>query len=338
MRKEYCEKCNKKVDIDIIENVSKSHQIKGKTYEYIGKKAVCSECGCEVINLDISDYNLKLLNDVYRKENDIITVDEIKILTKKYNIGKRPLSRLLGFADKTITRYIESDMPTKPYSDKLKEILESPKKYLEILEENKERISKVTYEKSKKAATGLFTVEVNTEDEDVKKLLDISLYIISKGDEITNMALQKLLYYVQGFSFALSDKPIYTCDSQAWVAGPVYKEVYSQYKMFGKDPIVLDDEYFALIDITKEEKDIIDSVLKYFGGFTAFRLSEFTHLEEPWQVARNNLLEDEPSNEILNKEVITKYFKEEALNLDIKKASDIGKYAGYINTKYLSIA
>lgn len=71
------------------------------------------------------------------KRNDTnITSEEIMTILRRYNIGKKPLARLLGWGETTILRYIDGDVPTVEYSKKLKAILDDPEYYYEILEHN----------------------------------------------------------------------------------------------------------------------------------------------------------------------------------------------------------
>ena len=79
---------------------------------------------------------------------------------KKYDIGKRPLSKLLGWGDLTITRYLEGFLPNKEYSDKLKLILDDVEEMLSLLESNKGNISNVAYNKTMEAIKKLKSNEV----------------------------------------------------------------------------------------------------------------------------------------------------------------------------------
>ena len=59
--------------------------------------------------------NLKNLYNEFRKQNNIISLEHILEIPKKYNIGKRSLSLLLGWGGQTFIRYCDGDMPTKQY-------------------------------------------------------------------------------------------------------------------------------------------------------------------------------------------------------------------------------
>ena len=59
---------------------------------------------------NINDYNLKNLYNELRKQNNIISLEHILEIPKKYNIGKRSLSLLLGWGGQTFIRYCDGDM------------------------------------------------------------------------------------------------------------------------------------------------------------------------------------------------------------------------------------
>ncbi|OQY42717.1 MAG: hypothetical protein B6240_13665 [Desulfobacteraceae bacterium 4572_87] len=49
------------------------------------------------------------------------------------------------------------------------------------------------------------------------------------GDLISNLKLQKLVYYAQGFYLALYDEPLFNEPIEAWTHGPVIRELYRSY-------------------------------------------------------------------------------------------------------------
>ena len=53
------------------------------------------------------------------------------------------------------------------------------------------------------------------------------LYSADMGRELmTNMKLQKMLYYQQGFHLAYFGTPLFDKDIEAWMFGPVVPSVY----------------------------------------------------------------------------------------------------------------
>ncbi|WP_019680673.1 type II TA system antitoxin MqsA family protein [Ruminococcus flavefaciens] len=309
MNKKYifCEECRNEVLYTIKEELM-TDTIKGTEYSYNGKKAYCSDCGSLVYVPEINDYNLKALYDVYRIANNIISLEDILIIPKKYSIGKRPLSLLLGWGEQTFSRYADGDMPTKQYSDILKKILDDPNYYLEILENGKSNLkSTLSYEKSKEAVTKILNLKTGSIN---KSRISIAIeYILYKCEDITPLALQKALYYIQGFFCAFYDEYIFSEECEAWVHGPVFKDVYIKYRDYHFDSIESCDS-FDDSELTTQEKVIYDNVIKYFCCYSGKILEYFTHNEKPWISARGNLPPSASSNKIITKESINEYFSE----------------------------
>ena len=153
--KVFCENCREDTGYTVTE-CQMTGTIKDKEYHYIGKEAYCQKCGKPVWVPEFHDSNLEALYNVYRTENGIISLEEVRSIPEKYNIGKRPLSLLLGWGELTLSRYLDGDTPSRQYSDILCQISRDPLCYLSLLEKNKDKLdSDLTYNKSKKAVLEL---------------------------------------------------------------------------------------------------------------------------------------------------------------------------------------
>lgn len=130
-------------------------------------------------------------------------------------------------------------------------------------------------------------------------------YFNSVGDPISNLKLQKMLYYIQvWYKVYFHGNLIFSDIPEAWVHGPVYPEIYNIYKSFNGGPIIPSCG-FSDAEINKEKKDIfrtkeeqafIDSVLSFYGSKSGFMLELMTHSEEPWKSARVGLSAIKPSH------------------------------------------
>ena len=147
----FCENCRDNMEITI-KNIKTFGEIRDKKYYYIGKAAYCSKCNSEIYVSKVVDYNLKELYDVYRKENDIISLKQVQEIPTKYSIDIQNISLLLGWSEQTFSRYFDGDVPTKQCSAILSRIYNDPSYYLELLENNRENLkSRDAYEESRKA-------------------------------------------------------------------------------------------------------------------------------------------------------------------------------------------
>ena len=102
------------------------------------------------------------------------------------------------------------------------------------------------------------------------------------GDLMSNMKLQKMLYYQQGFHLAMFGTPLFDDDLEAWMYGPVVPAVYEAYKSHGREGIPADPDKCFSFDDTKEAA-LFDEVYKVYGKFSAIGLMNMTHDENPWK-------------------------------------------------------
>lgn len=323
---DFCTTCRKETSYKLYKRKIQK-VIKEKAFEFEITCAKCDECGGDMDVPGLLNENAKEVDSQYRREEGLVSVEDIQKIMDIYNIGKAPLSIALGFGEITITRYLAGQMPSKDYSDIIKKALSSPNYMIKLLNENKEKIGETAFKKAIKAAVevaGLFCISD-------KMLLTIS-YIFKQMKEITPLALQKLLYYIQGIYLVLYDEPLYEEDCMAWVHGPVYEAVYDLFKDFKYNPI--EDNRFAIfkdkfVELNDHEKSVIDLVVNTFGKYSGKVLEDITHEETPWKNARIGYEPSEPSREIISKNDIKEYF----LLVDKKYGIDsTDKLNNYINS------
>ena len=329
MRKEKCGFCAECRELTRYEykKVMRKCNIKEKEYDMEVTVAFCKNCGGEMNVPGIMDLRSREIDEQYRIYEGIISIDDIQKLMDIYNIGKAPLSLALGFGEITITRYLQGQVPSKEYSAVMKKALESPKYMLELLNNNVDKIGDTAYKKASKAAE-----ELNSLMSVSEKMLSVISYIFERAHEVTPLALQKMLYFIQGIYMVIFDKPIYEEDCVAWVHGPVYESVYEMFKTFKYNPI--DDNRFVMFknrfkELNKEEKDVIDLIIDSFGMYSGKTLEEITHKEDPWKQAREGYLPMELSNVVIEKQKIKRYFKKISEQYDVKNVAGLKKYINH---------
>lgn len=313
-----CVKCQSKVKYRI-EEAEYEYEDKEVSLKYKGKKAICENCGNEIIMDEIEDFNQSQFEEEYRKINEIITKEEISEILTKYGIGKRPLSLLLGFGEITITRYLSGYIPTKKNSLLLKKVLYNPEIYYSILMSNKKCIKDIAYKKSLKAVSKY--IDENCIDDN--NILAVAYYVTSKI-EVTPKALQKLLYYIQVFSCKFLGYAPFSSSCKKWEHGPVFGKVYFQFKEYGYNVIKSEDSLNLNID--DDLLEISNEVIKNFGCYSANVLENFTHNEKPWK--------NTPENEIIEKELMKEFASEICDKYEINSISQIGKYSRKMFDEY----
>lgn len=320
-RKVFCECCRDNVAFTVNDKEMKG-TIKGEPYSYIGKEAHCIHCGSEIYVAEINDMNLKALYDVYRVKNNIIPLETILEIPEQYAIGKRPLSLLLGWGEQTFSRYCDGDMPTRQYSDILRKIHEDPRYYAEILERNRGNLkTPAAYEKSRRAVN-----ELIGRTQRIKTKIDLVIeYLLCQCEDITPLALQKALYYIQGFYYAFYKTYLFSEECEAWVHGPVYREIYYRYRDYRFDPIKGGHRFDDLI-FSSAEKAIMDSIIRNICCYSGKVLETFTHSESPWISARGELPATAGSDRMIPKEQIGDYFSTVKEKYNMINPNDIKSY------------
>lgn len=144
---------------------------------------------------------------------------------------------------------------------------------------------------------------LEVEKMDVKELaIGIISYCNNNNIRISNLKLQKILYYIQGYAIKKTHEPAFDAEIHNWQYGPVVEEVYFEYNQFRGEDIILKD-YDRKDGFFKRENTINDIVLKVLGNCknrSAFELVEMTHKEDPWKNTHQN--------EVIKLDIINEYF------------------------------
>jgi uncharacterized phage-associated protein len=134
---------------------------------------------------------------------------------------------------------------------------------------------------------------------------DVADYIIwsshESGSFISNLKLQKLLYYVQAWHLAVFRRPLFPEKFQAWVRGPAIPEIYQRYQGYQWRNI---DEEVKPPDLDSRIVDFMEEVLEEYGPLDARRLEQLACCENPWLTARGDIPIDEPSTATIDEEVM----------------------------------
>ena len=130
---------------------------------------------------------------------------------------------------------------------------------------------------------------------------------------ITHLKLQKLLYYAQGICLGLYGKPLFFEKIEAWQHGPVVKEVYNHFCVYGRNNINIEmdqknEEILKNIENNREVSEVLNLTYDNFAIYTAWQLRQMTHEDNtPWDITQKTkgLLHE------IDKDLIEEYFKKE---------------------------
>lgn len=118
------------------------------------------------------------------------------------------------------------------------------------------------------------------------RVLDICKYVVYYSNKnnygISNLRLQKILYFIQAYFLRIKRKPCFKEKIEAWDFGPVVPEAYRHYKYFGageipdyRDPLIKFDQ--------RQDRKIIEGVVDLLSKYTTTQLVEMTHRQYPWR-------------------------------------------------------
>ena len=148
-------------------------------------------------------------------------------------------------------------------------------------------------------------------------LVQVSDYIISRVKSEDNSSLsvlkhQKLLYYIQAWHLALKKVVLFDGEFQAWVHGPVQRDIFNQYRdtkdMYSE--LVLEDiqDKEGINNLTEVEKLHINSVLDVYMKYTPSQLEYMTHSELPWIKARGGAAPCDRCESVISEDDMQMYY------------------------------
>lgn len=115
---------------------------------------------------------------------------------------------------------------------------------------------------------------------------DVADYFLASQDEesgelISNLKLQKLMYYAQGFHLALYGTRLFPNDIEAWAHGPVVPELYHKFKEHGAAPLPR-PQSVSLEKFDAQTRELLDDIINIYGQYSGWKLRNMTHEETPW--------------------------------------------------------
>lgn len=278
--------------------------VKGSLIEYDEYYLVDGN-GEEVFDRNIEIENDQRLYDIYKKQNNLLTNFEIKKIRQKYGLTQKEYALVIGVGEVTVHRFEKGAIQTEAV-DSIMKLSNDPDNMSFLLLQNRKNIGESLYSLLSKRIKELQTlkkhalVDINKFDLDVLEFEEESAIEIAKNiiniynarvDElvhnydilpeyITNLKLQKLLYFVQAMCLMIFGKRAFPEKILAWSYGPVINEVYQQYKQNHASEINSESN---IKNISSGLYKIIEEVINSYGSIEANKLIDFTHEEEPWK-------------------------------------------------------
>lgn len=148
----YCDNCQAMCEVKE-KNITKEFNVKGVLVTATIHILICAECNKEVWDENIEKENEIIVFSEYRKKMHLLFPEDIKAIRKKYGLSQASFSKLLGFGEKTITRY-ENGSIQDICHDNLIRLMEDKKAFFTIWEERKSVLTNTENKKIEAAFNG----------------------------------------------------------------------------------------------------------------------------------------------------------------------------------------
>lgn len=279
LKKMFCHNCNREVEIDTFEEKRK-YTVKECEYEILDTITVCKNCKEEIFNKDKDSKILKEINNMYRKDHNLLLPEEIKRIRETYGLTQREFSKLLGFGDVTISRYENGAIQDKA-NNNLIVLCEKPGNVLQLTLDADKRLSNDIKQRIVRFIDSI---------PDIFDIADLFISrLIEKHISLTNMKLQKLCYFFWAKAI-LKNSKFLDIRFEAWQHGPVNRDLYNKYKHLGSNNIDFknkqeENEENDIHKFDKIDLEIFEDVLNKYGKCDANYLREESHKEPAWKEA-----------------------------------------------------
>ena len=160
------------------------------------------------------------------------------------------------------------------------------------------------------------SLHTNIKPKNMNSIHDIADYIIlrvkseDKNASLINLKLQKLLYYVQAWSYGINKKSMFTGDFEAWIHGPVNREISNRFNptKYLYSEINLEDCRNKDVALSVEDTEFVDFILENYLKYSGAELERLSHTEMPWIKTRGDLGVNERCDEIIPSALMTEYY------------------------------
>lgn len=156
---------------------------------------------------------------------------------------------------------------------------------------------------------------------DVRAVANLVLdFAEDTGADVTNLTINKIVFFLHAWFLAKTGGPLVSAKIEAWDYGPVFRELYWEFKECGSEAIAIRATRRNPLTAAKEvcvenfrERDLhfIQQILLKYLNLSASKLVELSHAPGgPWDQVYNHGSESNPGMRISD-EIIRKYFEQQ---------------------------
>jgi uncharacterized phage-associated protein len=153
---------------------------------------------------------------------------------------------------------------------------------------------------------------------DVRAIANFVLDFAEANDkEVTNITINKIVFFLHAWYLAKTGVPLVSAKVEAWEYGPVFRELYAEFKHLGRRPITVrafrrnpltTQREECVAPIGESDLEFLRPLLGRYVGLSAGKLVELSHVQGgPWDQVYNHEGVANPGMQISD-ELIREYF------------------------------
>lgn len=140
----------------------------------------------------------------------------------------------------------------------------------------------------------------------METVFDVAKYFLLLG-QMNHKKLQKLYYYAQAWSLALTGNRLMDTWFEAWAHGPVSPVLWHKYKDWRGLTISF---YEGVPNFSNDRtKNFLDKIYQLYGQYSGDQLEQLTHSETPWINARQGYPEGAACTNSISENDMAAFYK-----------------------------
>lgn len=298
--------------------VKEKNIFKGNEIEYDAVYEYCDHTSEFSADEDMITSNDISMKNAYRRKMGLLTVEEIMDIRNQYSITQKDLACVLGWGEKTITRYEGHQVQDMAHDAVIRKINDDPEWFLELLEKGRDKIASQAYDKYKYEISKKYEimqdmylrksilaryVSYQKKEEyygntklNFDKIVDVINYF-AKSIKIYNLykvKLMKLLWYADSLSYKRYG---HSMTGMIYFAKPMgalpleHKKIVElkgiQYEEIefedGSGMRFMENADYSYKTLTKEDQAVLDTIIEHFGSSDTKQIVEQMHDEEAYK-------------------------------------------------------
>jgi len=323
MKGNFCPNCEEYTETTV--RVEKEvYNVRGEPTEIEAEVTICQKCGAKIFDEERDSQNLGKAYNLYRKNHNLLSPDQIRAIREKYGLSQRALSRLLGWGEITIHRYENGAVQDNAHNNLL-HLIEDPENIKTLFEANrnklpsyiasrlKKRIASFSQEDNEQAFQVSFEKLVSHQhvdltsgfkEYDLEKLKNMIIYLVKRLDGVLSVKLNKLLWYCDFLHFKETSVSITGTRYVRLKYGPVpdnYERITSimQPELLDEDEIEFDTErgivgaqFTALVEpdnslFSEKEMEVMNFIADTFRNYTSTEIKNKSHQETAYKKCKD---------------------------------------------------